>query len=117
MCEVGLGGMLVIWSNGIWQPAGRQAFGHTGSVVVVAIVMILVALGMVTVLLDVRLTRAPRLSLLLALAIAAGALGTMTITTFFLEPYGPGILLVLDLIGVVVVLQQITRSAAGGKQS
>ncbi|MEV4319256.1 hypothetical protein [Actinocrispum sp. NPDC049592] len=116
MGEIQLGTILVVWANGSPQPLGRQAFGHTGSFVLVTVMMLLLALCMLTVVLAGRVPRLLRLSILLALAIGAGLLVTIVLTDMSGDPQGPWLQLIFSLIAIFLVVQEITRSAAKEKR-
>jgi hypothetical protein len=110
MAEVLLGTALLVWSGSL-VAAGRAVFGPAGSVGVVVIAMVLLAVAMVVIFLAPRLDRRMVVAGVAAVSLAVACVGVMAIATVLTDP-GIGFLLGFGWVLTMPVALAMTRAGA-----
>lgn len=115
MAEILLGTTILVWS-GSTTAGGRFAFGPEGSLIVVAITMVLLAVAMGAVAFGARLGPRTLFIGVVAVSLATAGIGALALTAMIDDP-GIGIPLIFGWILIVPVAFGITRvRAARGQQ-
>lgn len=111
IAEICLVGVIIIWLTSP-SAAAHAGYGRAGSITVLAVSVLLTAMGVVVTVSASRLRRGPRLTVAIMLAIVAGGVLPLALTDL-VGPGSPGVIVPLSLavIGMEFVAAFLIRAA------